>query len=215
MGTASGSHSQGSQEMLFTQDQECAADDAVMRAMFEARKRVFVDLLGWDLPVLAGKYEVDQYDGAHASYLILADQAQRHLASARLLPTTRPHLLGEQFAELCDRDPPSGPDSWEITRFCLDRSLRAPERRRWRDALVTALTHYALEHGITTYTGVAEQGWLDQVLAFGWHAELLGNPRTIGRMTLGALRIEITSETPKLLAANGIHAPVELEREAA
>lgn len=201
--------------MLFTQDDESAASDAVMRAMFEARKRVFVDLLGWDLPVLADRFEIDQFDDEHARYLILADSGQNHLASARLLPTTRPHILGELFAGLCDAPPPAGPDTWEITRFCLDRSLRAPERRRWRDALVVALAHYALEHGITTYTGVAEQGWLDQVLQFGWHAERLGAPRTIDRMTLGALRIEITPDTPGLLAANGIHAPAELEREAA
>lgn len=201
--------------MLFTQDDGSAAGDAVMRAMFEARKRVFVDLLGWDLPVLAGKYEIDQYDDPHARYLILADTDQNHLASARLLPTTRPHILGDLFAGLCDDAPPTGPEIWEITRFCLDRGLRAAERRRWRDALVMALAHYALEHGIATYTGVAEQGWLGQILAFGWRAEPLGNPRMIDRMTLGALRIEITPETPSLLAANGIHAPAELEREAA
>ncbi|WP_413414385.1 acyl-homoserine-lactone synthase [Sphingomonas sp. Sphisp140] len=175
--------------------------------MFEARKRVFVDLLGWDLPVLADKYEVDQYDDAHASYLILADQAQRHLASARLLPTTRPHLLGEHYAELCDQAPPSGAGTWEITRFCLDRSLRATERRRWRDALVTALASYALTHSITCYIGVAEQSWLEQILKFGWRARRLGEPRRVGTKLLGALEIEITPDTAALLAANGILAP--------
>lgn len=33
------------------------APDAVLRAMFAARKAVFVDLLKWDVPVLAGRYE--------------------------------------------------------------------------------------------------------------------------------------------------------------
>ncbi len=201
--------------MLFTQDDDSAASHAVMRAMFEARKRVFIDLLGWDLPVLGGRYEIDQYDDAHARYLILADADQRHLASARLLPTTRPHILSDLFAELCETPPPTGPDTWEITRFCLDRGLRAPQRRYWRDALIVALAQYALEHGITTYTGVAEQGWLDQILEFGWHAERLGPPLTLDNMTLGALRIEITPDTPVLLAASGIHAPIELEQEAA
>ncbi len=202
--------------MLFTQDDRSAASDAVMRAMFEARKRVFVDLLGWDVPVLAGKYELDQFDDPHARYLILADSDQKHLASARLLPTTRRHILDTLFAELCDGAPPTGPQIYEITRFCLDRDLRAAERRRWRDALVTGLAHYALEHGIRTYTGVAEQGWLEQILAFGWDAKALGPPRTIGGMTLGALRIEIRTETPTLLAAKGILPPSHLlEAEAA
>jgi N-acyl-L-homoserine lactone synthetase len=196
--------------MLFTQDDRSAASDAVMRAMFEARKRVFVDLLGWDVPVLAGKYELDQFDDTHARYLILADSDQNHLASARLLPTTRPHILDTLFAELCDGPPPTGPATYEITRFCLDRSLRAAERRRWRDALVTGLAHYALEHHITTYTGVAEQGWLEQILAFGWDAKPLGPPRTIDGIALGALRIEIRADTPALLAANGILLPHHL-----
>lgn len=201
--------------MLFTHDDESAASDAVMRAMFEARKRVFVDLLGWDLPVLAGLYEVDQYDDAHARYLILTDTDQNHLASARILPTTGPHILGELFPELCEASVPSGPDTWEISRFCLERSLRAPERRRCRDALVTALAHYALANGITTYTGVAEQGWLEQILGFGWQAEPLGRPNRIGAMALGALRITITRDTPRLLAAGGIQVPAMLDQAAA
>src|SRR3546814_5947244 len=39
-----------------------ARGDAAMRAMFAARKEVFIDLLKWDLPVLAGAYELDQFD---------------------------------------------------------------------------------------------------------------------------------------------------------
>ena len=57
---------------------------ALLRAMFAARKAVFIDLLGWDLPVLAGQYEMDQFDDEHARYLILSDNDD-HLASARLL----------------------------------------------------------------------------------------------------------------------------------
>jgi N-acyl-L-homoserine lactone synthetase len=201
--------------MLFTHDDESAASDKVMRAMFEARKRVFVDLLGWDLPVLAGLYEVDQYDDAHARYLILTDPDQNHLASARILPTTGPHILGELFPELCEASVPSGPDTYEISRFCLERRLRAPERRRCRDALVMALAHYALANGITTYSGVAEQGWLEQILAFGWQAEPLGRPNRIGTMALGALRITITPDAPRLLAAGGIQVPAMLDQAAA
>jgi acyl-homoserine lactone synthase len=190
--------------MQFLQGDGATAGDAVMRAMFEARKRVFVDLLGWDLTVLAGRYEVDQFDDTHARYLILTDSEGQHLASARLLPTKRPHLLGSLFAALCDVPPPSGPSTWEITRFCLDRRLRAGERRRWRDVLVHGIARYALEHGITRYVGVAEPAWREQILAFGWVAHALGPIGTVGGMRLGALQIEIRPDTPALLAASGI-----------
>ena len=96
--------------------------DLVLRSMFAARKAVFVDLLKWDVPVIGGEFEIDQFDDEHAYYLVLADLDGRHLGSARLLPTIRPHILGDLYPELCDDVPPCGDDVFEITRFCLDRS---------------------------------------------------------------------------------------------
>lgn len=204
--------------MLITVDPASSATDKAMRGMFEARKRVFVDLLGWDLPVLAGRYEVDQFDDEHVRYLILTDREHRHLASARLLPTTRPHILANLFAGLCEEAPPRGPGIWEITRFCLERSAGAGRRREARNQLVSALADHALANGISTYTGVAEIGWLQQILAFGWRCRPLGVPKRIGGRMLGALTIEITPDTPALLAAAGIYArPADtiIEAEAA
>ncbi len=39
-----------------------AMENRLFRSMFEERKRVFVDLLRWDVPVVAGRYEIDQFD---------------------------------------------------------------------------------------------------------------------------------------------------------
>lgn len=120
-----------------------------IRAMFEARKRVFIDLLKWDVPVLAGMYEVDQYDTIDATYLVLTDGEYRHLASARLLRTDRPHILGELFPTLCEEAAPAGPTVREITQFCLEPTLTAAERRQVRNQLVTALVEHALQARIT------------------------------------------------------------------
>lgn len=176
-----------------------------MRAMFEARKRVFVDLLKWDVPVLAGRFEIDQFDDEHATYLIVQDEDGAHLGSVRLLDTLRPHLLDTLFRSLCAVPPPTGLQVREITRFCLDRRLSASERRDVRDRLVSALVDHALGNGIATYTGVAEMGWLNQILRFGWDCGPLGLPQALGGRLLGALRIDITAGTPALLAANGIY----------
>ena len=137
--------------------------DTVLAAMFEARKRVFVDLLGWDVPVLAGRFEVDQFDDPHARYLVLTDGNGGHLGSARLLDTRRPHILGELYPDLCEDAVPNGPGIFEITRFCLDRRLRAAERLTVRNRLVSALVDQALAAGIHRYTGVAERIGLDLV----------------------------------------------------
>jgi len=189
--------------MIHTIDRASEAEGAVLRAMFEARKRVFVDLLKWDVPVLGGAWELDQFDDNEAAYLVLSDGNGAHLASARLLQTTRAHILGNLFPELVDDDVPRGPQIREITRFCLDRSLHAADRRRARDRLVSALATHALAHGIERYTGVAEIGWFQQIQTFGWRCAPLGKPRIVGGVMLTALTIEIDDDTPALLAASG------------
>jgi acyl-homoserine lactone synthase len=175
-----------------------------LRAMFSDRKSVFVDLLKWDVPVLEGRFELDQFDDQHATYIIIADEAGDHLGSARLLPTTRSNILSTLFADLCAAPPPAGREVLEITRFCLSRRRGAASRRRTRRQLVTALTCHALETGIRTYTGVAEFAWLQQILAFGWDCRPLGVPLRLECGTVGAIAIEIRSDTPGLLAANGM-----------
>jgi acyl-homoserine lactone synthase len=178
--------------------------NAVQKAMFAARKSVFVDLLKWSVPVIGGLYECDELDSPDATYLILADAGGRHLASARLLPTDRPHLLNTHFAQLCDERAPSGPHIFEISRFCLDRALRAPVRRRVRDSLIHALVDHALETGITSYSAIAPTAWSRQILAFGWQCQPLGPPMTIGDARLEALRIDIDDTTSAALCAQGL-----------
>ncbi|TCM13006.1 acyl-homoserine lactone synthase [Novosphingobium sp. PhB165] len=180
------------------------ASDEALRAMWAARKSVFVDLLKWDLPVLAGQYELDQFDNPHARYIILSGPDNEHYASARLLPTTRPHILDSFYAAFCEAGVPRGPTIREITRFCLDRSLRASERREARDALICTLVDHALMNGITAYTAIASEGWFRQVLEFGWDCRPLGPPRYAGKEVLAAIRIDIDRDTPQKLAAAGI-----------
>lgn len=183
-----------------------------LRGMFEARKRVFVDLLKWEVPVLEGRYEVDQFDNEHATYLVIGSERGSHAGSTRLLKTTRPHILDTLFPQLCASPPPRGDGVLEITRFCLGREQNARERLETRNVLVSSLVRYALENDIKTYTGVADLGWLQQILAFGWRCRPLGLPCIAQGRMLGALRIDISAETPALLAANGIYRSEPLER---
>jgi acyl-homoserine lactone synthase len=185
-----------------------------LRGMFAARKAVFVDLLGWEVPVLDGRYEIDQFDDEYARYLIVTDERQGHLASARLLPTCRPHILDSLFPALCAGPVPRGPGTFEITRFCLDRSLSAAQRRDMRNRLVTALVEHALANEIHTYTGVADADWLAQILKFGWAAAPLGQFLPEGKQ-LAALRIQITAQTPSLLKQTGMWAPTPSPADAA
>lgn len=179
-----------------------------LRAMFEARKRVFVDLLKWDVPVLADRYEVDQFDTPDAEYLVLVDAAERHRASARLLRTDRDHILGILYPVLCEGEVPRGRTIREITRFCLEPTLCARERRLARNQLVTALTTHALSSGISDYTGVAGIAWFKQIMSFGWTCQPLGPARALSGSELVALHIQIDAATPTALAMTGIYTPV-------
>jgi acyl homoserine lactone synthase/acyl-homoserine lactone synthase len=179
-------------------------EDSALRAMFRARKEVFIDLLKWDLPVLADEFEVDQFD-RQAEYLILLEQGVKHRASTRLLRTDQPHLLGNLYPHLCAGPVPTGTTIREITRFCLDRHQRASERRSARNQLVTALAEHALATGITAYTGVAEQEWFEQIRHFGWDCKALGQPVVHEGRRLIGLHIRIDSDTIEGLQASGVY----------
>lgn len=175
-------------------------------SMFRDRKRVFVDILKWDIPY-NDLIEQDQFDDDYTEYFIVSDpQTKEHLGSVRLLRTDRPHILGDIFPELCDVPVPRGPSIREITRLCLSPKLRAGGRREVRNRLATALVEYGLLTGITSYTGVAEMGWLTQILALGWHCSPLGLPRSMGKSQLGSLQIHIAPETINLLRRAGTYA---------
>jgi N-acyl-L-homoserine lactone synthetase len=190
--------------MLHVIDNNSGASGDVLRAMFEAREHVFVDLLKWDVPVIGGTFEIDEFDDCHAAYLVLTNASGAHLASARLLKTVRPHILGTLFPALCEGAVPRAHDTREITRFCLDRRLKAHMRRSARDRLISGLAAYALGKGVRRYTAVAEQAWLKQIEAFGWTCRTLGAVQRHAGADIAALLIDIDAETPGRLAATGI-----------
>jgi N-acyl-L-homoserine lactone synthetase len=172
--------------------------------MFTARKQVFVDLLGWELPIRDGRFEVDQFDDAKAAYVLLRGAGIPHRGSARLLKTEGPHILGDLFPSLCAGSVPRGRQMREITRFCIDPGLSRSEQREARNDLISALVLHAGETGITTYTAVAGLAWFRQISRFGWDCRALGEPQKINGEVLVGLEIIIGTDTVSCLAATGI-----------
>lgn len=185
--------------------------------MHRDRKRVFVDRLGWQVPVLEGEFEIDQFDGPGAVYLVATDAAGRHAGSLRLLPTQDPHLLSEVFPQLCERGVPRGPDIWEITRLCTAPDAADP--RPVRRHLMLGVIEFALLKGIRRYTCMTHVPYLSAVLAAGWDAMPLGLPQEDAGVTVGALMIEMSPETLSLMRdLTGVSASVlaaEAARDAA
>jgi N-acyl-L-homoserine lactone synthetase len=187
-----------------------AADDRrPLETMFADRKQQFVDLFEWQVPVVDGRYEMDQFDTAAAVYIIAADASGAHQASMRMLPSLQPHLLGNLFPHLRPAGVPIGDRIWESTRLCLPSRHGAARRLVLRNALISAMVDFALARGIERITGVIPEGFRKQVLAMGWRAEPLGPAVRIKGGPIGAFAIEIGGDTPERLCWTGVYCSVE------
>lgn len=180
----------------------------LLQSMFADRKRLFVDLFGWDVPVVDGLYEMDQFDNPDTVYLIVADDDGGHAASIRLFPSTRPHMLGTLFPHLCPFGVPVDNATWESTRLCLPQRHGAERRRELRNMLFSAMVDVALDRGIERYTGVIPDQFRREVLSLGWQAEPLGPAVRIPGGPVGAFLIHVRPDTPERLGWTGVYSPV-------
>jgi acyl-homoserine lactone synthase len=171
----------------------------LLRGMFADRKRLFVDLFGWDVPVVDGQYEMDQFDTEDAVYLVAASHDGEHDASLRLAPTTVPHMLGSVFPHLSPGGVPCGPGIWESSRLCLPQRHGADGRRILRNQLISAMVDVALERGIERYTGILPAAFRKEVLAMGWRGEPLGPAVALPGGPVGAFMVHIDANTPQRL----------------
>lgn len=195
--------------MIHVIDNHLAAESQpLLRSMFTDRKRLFVDLFGWDVPVVDGQYEMDQFDNADTLYLVVADNDGGHAASIRLFPSTRPHMLGTLFPHLCPLGVPVDEATWESTRLCLPQRHGAERRRELRNMLFSAMVDVALDRGIERYTGVIPDPFRKEVLSLGWQAEPLGPAVRIPGGPIGAFLIHVRPDTPERLGWTGVYSPV-------
>src|SRR5689334_18955978 len=163
--------------------------------MHRQRKRIFIDELNWRLHETAG-IEIDAFDCLDAIYLIETDTPRGVVTgSVRLLPTDRPHLLGDVFSHLCSGTPPAGAQIWEATRFCpAPATPKGEERRRLLLRMIAAIMETSLLFGIERVTYVANAALAPLAAAAGWRVEALGAAHRSGRDRLAAFVAEIDAE---------------------
>jgi len=160
--------------------------------MHRHRKAVFVDGIGWNVPVV-DDLEIDAYDRDDTTYLIArAGRDSPVLASARLLPTLAPHLMGDVFAHACGGAPPRGATIWEASRFCPAPTL--PNRRvrlqlLWE--ILCGVMETSLLFGIERIVFTANAALLPLALECGWRASTLGPTLSDGNDRITAVSVEI------------------------
>ncbi|HEY6645115.1 acyl-homoserine-lactone synthase [Povalibacter sp.] len=164
---------------------------ADLAAMHRHRKVTFVDRLGWRVPVIADE-EIDAYDGDATLYLIArTNDVAPVLGSARLLPTSGPHLMSDLFASTCVDGPPRGRNVWEASRFCAMPTLRRRERLDVLWQVFCGIMETALLHDIEQVIFTANSALLPLALECGWQSRRLGPTLADGADTMTAIGVDI------------------------
>ena len=161
------------------------------------RHRVFIDMLGWELPGQAG-LEIDQFDRPDTIYLVARGEDGRMVGTARLLATHRPYLLGEVFPQLMGgTELPRRADVWEVSRFAavdFDKAGGSPMAQFSSPVtlgLMRAVLQCAAKHGVHRLITVSPLGVERLLRRAGFAAHRAAPPLRVNGHWLFACWIEV------------------------
>ena len=166
-------------------------------AMFQLRKRVFHDLLKWDVSV-RGNWEIDDYDDANPLYVLSYSDETGHLrGSLRLLPTLGPNMLDDTFPILLGDSPQVRSASiWESSRFCIDPAIsqdRGSNQVTIAAAeLMCGVGELGLSSGLSHIVTVTDVFLERMFRRMGCPGERIGEPQRIGSVYAVAVAWEVT-----------------------
>lgn len=188
-------------QTIFSGSKEFTPEFEVALALY--RHKIFIERLGWQLPVRDGM-ERDQFDRPDTLYVVAHDDNGDICGCARLLPTTKPYLLGEVFPQLMNGLPvPSENNIWELSRFAaadVGKSLTVPQdvANKSRDLLAAAVV-VAARQGATRLITVSPLGVERLLYRMGVHAHRVGPPILVDGKPIFACWIEIDAQTTQAL----------------
>jgi acyl-homoserine lactone synthase len=191
---------------------------SLFRDMYRQRYDIYVKRRKWSGLKPEGELEKDQYDTEDAVYLLALDDGDAILGGLRLLPTERPHILGELFPHLARHAGiPRGPDIYELTRFYVAPFGATRAQRDWLIGVLSAgMFEYCLANGIRRVTSVIDTFLLPLMLSMEWPVRPLGLP---ARYPEGIALAILAEASPTALAnvrrTRGIRGPVLRSREVA
>ena len=166
--------------------------------LFRFRFGVFKEKLGWDVPTTQNQFEVDAYDGPHATYLMARSQ-NKMTGCMRLLPTTLPYMLKNTFPELLDAaTPPVDPDIWEVSRFaCVEQNAQHAHGGISASsmALMQTAIRIAVEKKLKGYVIVTTTSFERLLKRLGLDTERYGPARNIGKEMTVAFFLPINQKT--------------------
>lgn len=169
------------------------------------RHMVFVERLGWTLDTDPGA-EQDQFDRPDTVYVVAKDENERITGCARLLPTTRPYLLGEVFPELLNgMAPPCAEDIWELSRFAaIDFSAKHTSAvSQFSSEIAVQLLHASIQcaaaHGAKEMITVSPIGVERLLRRAGFQARRAGPPMIIDGHPIFACLIKVDADAESVV----------------
>lgn len=146
--------------------------------MLRLRYRVAVEELNWSLPFDPKGIDRDDFDQADTIYFLDYSPSGELIATARLNPTTSPHLMSEVFEDLCNfTGVPVGEDIYEYSRFLVQK--RGVPRRvnlAAQARISIAVVEYCLAAGIKHLSWVSYKRSYPLALRM-WVSRPLGIPK--------------------------------------
>jgi acyl homoserine lactone synthase len=161
------------------------------RNLFVFRTRLFVDELGWPLPMQDG-VERDQFDTPSAIYCVLLHDNDQIVGCFRALSCDGPYLGKTVFPHLATaRSFPASPHHIEISRFGVNSSDQAASMR-----LYSLMLRLALEKGASSLVAIADLFHERLLNRMGLKTVRYGHPAIVGYREDGTWILAVAGEIP-------------------
>ncbi|PNS08162.1 acyl-homoserine-lactone synthase [Solilutibacter silvestris] len=171
--------------------------DRLFHELGKYRRDIFIEKLGWELDA-TNELELDQFDRNDTIYVLARDENRRIIGCARLLPTTRPYLLGEVFPNLLNGlKPPCSKEVWELSRFAATGHLNqgsspGPQHpSKLAIEILNVAANYAKRQGAKRLITVSPIGMERLLQKTGFHTHRAGPPILVAGHPTVACWIEI------------------------
>ena len=117
--------------------------------MFRLRKEVLFDQKGWDVKIVDGQFEIDEFDRDDTVYLLSLDERGNLMAACRLLNTVYPHMMSGPFKPMFPDVDFQSPVIWEATRWTARHGGKiVPHRGSYAPPdLSLPASHFGLPYG--------------------------------------------------------------------
>lgn len=184
---------------------------AAFHSQFCLRHQCFIERQNYKVAKYNGM-EFDQYDTPAAVYLVYLSPMGKAWGCSRLTPIDQGSMLQDLWPELVDRPEVAfASNTWEGTRFCIQKTLPVALRQRICKELVVSYFEAALDIGMEKIIGVMPPFIFKRVFGnAGCHYEFLGKQMKIssGETIAAALMHTTIDALAAVREATGIYEPV-------